>query len=45
MACDKATSKKYILKKNENSLYKVTGRKLHGVYLAFDTAFGGNFAA
>jgi hypothetical protein len=40
--CDMATSKKYKLMKKENSLYKVRGRKLQGVYLALETAFAGN---
>lgn len=31
-----------MLKKKENSLYSVRGRKLQAVYLALDTAFGGN---
>src|SRR5215469_7497764 len=39
--CDKATSKKYMFRKNLNSLYRVRGRKLQGVYLALDTTFGG----
>ena len=41
MICDNATSKKYMLKKNLNSLKSVRGRKDHGVYLAFETPFGG----
>ncbi len=41
MACDRATSRKYMLKKKENSLYKVTGRKVNAVYLALETVFGG----
>ena len=31
-----------MLIKKENSLYRVRGRKLQGVYLALDTAFAGN---
>lgn len=31
-----------MLKKKENSLYNVRGRKLQTVYLAFDTVLGGN---
>ena len=42
MICDKATNRKYRLKKKENSLYRVRGRKLQTVYLAFETALGGN---
>lgn len=30
------------MKKKENSLYRVRGRKLHGEYFAFETALGGN---
>jgi hypothetical protein len=30
-----------MLKKKENSLYKVRGKKLQGVYFAFETALGG----
>jgi hypothetical protein len=32
-----------MLKKKENSLYKVRGRKLQGVYFAFETMFAGYF--
>lgn len=30
-----------MLKKKENSLYRVRGRKLHGVYFALETTFAG----
>ena len=33
-----------MLKKKENSLYNVTGKKLTGVYFALETAFGGKRA-
>lgn len=33
-----------MLKKKENSLYKVRGKKLQGVYFAFETALGGKRA-
>src|SRR5690242_9175674 len=42
MSRDNDTSRKYMLMKKENSLYRVRGRKLQGVYLAFETAFAGN---
>src|SRR5665213_2073153 len=41
MACDRATRRKYMLKKKENSLYRVTGRNDRAVYFALDTVFGG----
>ena len=34
-----------MLKKNENSLYSVTGRNEKAVYFAFEMMFGGNFVA
>lgn len=44
MICDNATSRKYMLKKNLNSLKSVLGKNDQGVYFAFDMAFAGNRA-